>query len=99
MRFRLRLASDPFAAVGNVPGAWSALPEYPRGFSRRRPAPWVSDPAARCLAGLAGQAAAARQLQRLVLRSLADRALAGDVAAARVLLDRTDPVLRRQEIG
>jgi hypothetical protein len=34
-----------------------------------------------------------------ILCSLADRALKGDVAAAKVLLDRTDPVLRRQEIG
>ena len=34
-----------------------------------------------------------------ILQKLADKALQGDVAAARVLLERTDPALRRQEIG
>jgi hypothetical protein len=34
-----------------------------------------------------------------ILRALAERALQGDVAAARVLLERTDPALRRQELS
>ena len=39
------------------------------------------------------------ETREAILRSLADRALQGDVAAARLLLERTDPALRRQEIG
>lgn len=34
-----------------------------------------------------------------ILLVLADRALQGDVAAARVILERTDPALRRQELS
>ncbi len=34
-----------------------------------------------------------------ILQVLAERALQGDVAAARVLLERTDPAFRRQELS